>query len=52
MEIDREEIVDTRLRRYYRLTVGGAAQASAAVAGAHRPSSAALRGLAREAGTA
>jgi PadR family transcriptional regulator, regulatory protein PadR len=39
-------------RRYYRLTAGGAAQASAAVAGARRPNGAALRGLAREGGTA
>jgi PadR family transcriptional regulator len=39
-------------RRYYRLTAGGAAQASAAVASARRPSSAALRGLAHEGGTA
>ena len=39
-------------RRYYRLTAGGAAQASAAIAGARRPRSAALRGLARDAGTA
>ena len=39
-------------RRYYRLTAGGAVQASAAVASARRPSSAALRGLAREGGTA
>src|SRR5690348_18080183 len=39
-------------RRYYRLTAGGAAQASAAVAGARRPSRAALRGLAGEGGYA
>ncbi len=39
-------------RRYYRLTAGGAEQASAAVASARRPRGAALRGLAREAGTA
>ena len=39
-------------RRYYRLTAGGAAQASAAVAGARRPSRAALRGLAGEGGHA
>jgi DNA-binding PadR family transcriptional regulator len=39
-------------RRYYRLTAGGAAEASAAVANARRPRGAALRGLAREAGTA
>ena len=37
-------------RRYYRLTA--APQASAAVAGARRPNGAALRGLAREGGTA
>ena len=37
-------------RRYYRLTANGAAQASAAVAGARRPSRAALRGLAGEGG--
>jgi PadR family transcriptional regulator, regulatory protein PadR len=39
-------------RRYYRLTAGGAAQASAAVASARRPRGAALRGLVREGGTA
>lgn len=39
-------------RRYYRLTAGGAAEASAAVANARRPRAAALRGLAGEAGTA
>jgi PadR family transcriptional regulator, regulatory protein PadR len=39
-------------RRYYRLTADGAALASTAVAGARRPSSAALRRLAHEAGTA
>lgn len=39
-------------RRYYRLTAGGAVQASAAVAGARRPRGAALRRLAGEAGTA
>jgi len=39
-------------RRYYRLTAGGAAQASEAVANARRPRGAALRGLAGEAGTA
>jgi PadR family transcriptional regulator PadR len=37
-------------RRYYRLTAGGAAQASAAVAGARRPKRAALRELAGEGG--
>src|SRR5690348_7414033 len=39
-------------RRYYCLTAGGAVQASAAVAGARRPSRAALRGLAGEGGYA
>lgn len=39
-------------RRYYRLTANGAAQASTAVAGARRPSRAALRGLAGEGGYA
>jgi PadR family transcriptional regulator, regulatory protein PadR len=39
-------------RRYYRLTAGGAAQASTAVASARRPRGAALRGLAREPGSA
>jgi PadR family transcriptional regulator, regulatory protein PadR len=39
-------------RRYYRLTAGGAAQASAAVAGARRPRGAALRLLAQDPGTA
>jgi PadR family transcriptional regulator len=53
----RWEDVDPRVekrpaRRYYRLTAGGAVQASAAVAGARRPASAALRGLAAEGGTA
>jgi DNA-binding PadR family transcriptional regulator len=37
-------------RRYYRFTAGGAAEASAALAGARRPARAALRGLAGEAG--
>ena len=39
-------------RRYYRLTASGAAQASAAIAGARRPSRSALRRLAREGGQA
>jgi PadR family transcriptional regulator, regulatory protein PadR len=39
-------------RRYYQLTAGGAVRASAAVTGARRPKGAALRGLAREGGTA
>jgi PadR family transcriptional regulator PadR len=39
-------------RRYYRLTASGAAQASAAIAGARRPSRAALRSLAGEGGYA
>src|ERR1700761_6548663 len=39
-------------RRYYRLTATGATQASAALAGARRPSRAALRGLAGEGGPA
>ena len=39
-------------RRYYRLTAGGATQASAALAAARRPSRAALRGLAGEGGRA
>jgi PadR family transcriptional regulator, regulatory protein PadR len=39
-------------RRYYRLTADGAVRASAAVAYARRPRSAALRGLARDVGTA
>jgi len=39
-------------RRYYRLTAGGATQASAAVAGARRPRGAALRRLAQDPGTA
>jgi PadR family transcriptional regulator, regulatory protein PadR len=39
-------------RRYYQLTAGGAVRASAAMAGARRPKGAALRGLAREGGTA
>ena len=39
-------------RRYYRLTAGGAVQASTAVASARRPRSAALRSLAGEGGTA
>jgi PadR family transcriptional regulator PadR len=37
-------------RRYYRLSAEGAVQASAAVAGARRPSGAALRRLAGEGG--
>lgn len=39
-------------RRYYRLTAAGAAQASAALAAAHRPNHAALRGLAGQGGIA
>jgi PadR family transcriptional regulator, regulatory protein PadR len=39
-------------RRYYRLTGSGAAQASAALAGARRPRSTALRRLAQEGGPA
>jgi PadR family transcriptional regulator PadR len=39
-------------RRYYHLTASGAVQASAAVAGARRPSRAALRRLAGEGGRA
>jgi PadR family transcriptional regulator, regulatory protein PadR len=39
-------------RRYYRLTGSGAAQASAALAGARRPKRAALRRLAEKRGTA
>lgn len=38
-------------RRYYRLTADGAAQASAALAGARRPRHAALRDLAGEGGS-
>jgi DNA-binding PadR family transcriptional regulator len=39
-------------RRYYRLTAGGAAQASAALPGARRPKSTALRRLAEGGGPA
>jgi DNA-binding PadR family transcriptional regulator len=39
-------------RRYYRLTAGGAAEASAALAGARRPKGTALRRLAEGGGTA
>jgi PadR family transcriptional regulator, regulatory protein PadR len=39
-------------RRYYRLTAGGAAQASAALAGARRPAGPALRRLAEGGGAA
>jgi PadR family transcriptional regulator, regulatory protein PadR len=39
-------------RRYYRLTAGGATQASAALAGARRPKGSALRRLAENGGTA
>ena len=53
----RWEDVDPRARkrparRYYRLTASGAMQASAALAGARRPRSAALRSLAGEGGMA
>ena len=37
-------------RRYYRLTISGAAEASAAIARARRPARAVLRGLAGEGG--
>src|SRR5580658_8843728 len=39
-------------RRYYRLTASGAAEASAALAGARRPKGSALRRLAEGGGTA
>ena len=39
-------------RRYYRLTAGGAAEASTALTSARRPRGAALRGLASEGGVA
>jgi PadR family transcriptional regulator, regulatory protein PadR len=51
------EYIDPRVekrpaRRYYRLTAGGAVQASAALAAARRPRGAALRRLAGQGGTA
>jgi PadR family transcriptional regulator, regulatory protein PadR len=51
----RREDIDPRVekrpaRRYYRLTAGGAAQASAALARARRPDRTALRDLAGEGG--
>lgn len=53
----RKEDIDPHIegrpaRRYYRLTAGGAAQASAALAAARRPRRAALRDLAGEGGNA
>lgn len=43
--IDREEIVDSRLRRYYRLTQAGAKQLAAEAARQRRQAAAALRRL-------
>lgn len=43
--VDREEIVDSRLRRYYRLTPEGAEQLAAEAARHQRQASAALRRL-------
>lgn len=57
VEVDREEIVASRLRRYYRLTDAGVARLSAEAAQMQRHASAAAGRLsklrpAREAGTA
>lgn len=43
--LDREEIVDSRLRRYYRLTSAGAEQLAAQAARHRRQAAAALRRL-------
>jgi PadR family transcriptional regulator, regulatory protein PadR len=45
IEIDREEIVDSRLRRYYRLSTAGAERLSAEAERMRRQSSVALRRL-------
>lgn len=48
--VEREEIVGGRLRRYYRLTDGGAAALEAEIARVRRNASAAARGLRARAG--
>lgn len=50
IEVDREEVVDTRLRRYYRLTGGGAKRLAAEADRLRRHADAASRRL-RNAGT-
>lgn len=50
IEVDREEVVDTRLRRYYRLTDGGAKRLASEADRLRRHADAASRRL-RAAGT-
>jgi DNA-binding PadR family transcriptional regulator len=45
IEVDREEIVDGRLRRYYRLTPAGSGRLAAEAARLHAHATAALRRL-------
>ena len=45
IEVDREEIVDNRLRRYYRLTPDGGKRLAAEAARLHSHATAALRRL-------
>jgi DNA-binding PadR family transcriptional regulator len=49
IEVDREEIVDGRLRRYYRLTPAGGRRLAAEAARLHAHATAALRRLGRPA---
>jgi DNA-binding PadR family transcriptional regulator len=52
VEVDREQIVDARLRRYYRLTPPGTARLAAEVDRMRRHAAAAARRLAALGGTA
>jgi PadR family transcriptional regulator len=45
VEVEREEVVDSRLRRYYRLTVGGQERLAAEAARLHANAQAALARL-------
>jgi DNA-binding PadR family transcriptional regulator len=52
IEVDREEVVQTRLRRYYRITAEGARRLAADAARMRRHATAATRRLGRLAGGA
>jgi DNA-binding PadR family transcriptional regulator len=52
VEVDHEEVVDSRLRRYYRLTDDGAARLAAEARRKRRQADAALRRLRPAGGTA
>jgi DNA-binding PadR family transcriptional regulator len=45
IEVDREEVVDSRLRRYYRLSAAGAQRLAVEATRVHRQASAAIRRL-------